>query len=66
MALIEDQVKAAIGALYSFLEKRSESSSAASDAKSSLFEDEYDVSLTIALKKTPEKGRNKPYLVYVH
>jgi len=61
------QVKQAVDALYAYLQRRSEQADNAlpSDGKRSLFAEESDISIQIALKKTPEKGKNKPARMYV-
>jgi len=56
--LNKEQVEKAVSALYTFLKKRDEGSN-------QLFDDDHYISLTLALKKTPESGRVKPYRIPV-
>lgn len=61
-SLCGSQVKQAVDALYAFIQRKAEQSEAQlpANGKLSLFSDDADISITIALKKTPEKGKNKP------
>lgn len=57
----EDQIKAAVKALFAYLQKKAEGQT----SSKALFEDDEFVSLSFALKRTPERTKTMPMPMYV-